>query len=89
MFLRTLELKPKAKEKLEAAGLVHPNMEKAFMAAKWYLLKEADKGMLLSGVDTPMYVYKHSLRFQTVEHIVFRYSMIGNHILVHDVKIEP
>jgi len=89
MFLRTLELKPRAKAKLEAAGLIHPDVDRAFMAARWHLLKVGDKGMLLAGSDPPMYLYKHNVQFHSVEYFLIRYTLDGNQIVVHDIKIEP
>jgi hypothetical protein len=89
MLLRTVELSPKAEGKLLAAKSVHPDADRAFMAAKWYLTKEAHKGFHVSGGENFTYLYKHSLSFHTVESIIFRYTIDGHRVIVQDIKIDP
>ncbi len=45
--------------------------------------------MLLAGSDPPMYLYKHNVQFHSVEYFLIRYTLDGNQIVVHDIKIEP
>jgi len=89
VFAWELELRPKVEEKLKACQVIHEDVDRAFLAFKWRLFKEAKNGTQVPDTNPPRYIKKIAIRLHSIKTIKALYSIDGFRIIVHDIDIKP